>query len=282
MYINKMVDIIKSLVRIAVGVLIGYIAFVYCGLYFFQEKLVFQTQDLDRFTVNLINKRAQNAGIQINTPDGKKLHGWFVNNNKSQQVPLVIYFGGNAEEISYSILSLSKHLDGWAILGLNYRGYGLSDGVPAETNLYNDALMLYDWALQREDIDKSTVVVMGRSLGTAVAVHVAANRQPRGVLLVSPYDSLLSIVSEKFWFAPGLSLLLKHHFMAIDSAPSIDVPLFALVAAKDKVIVPSHSKRLIAAWGGTHVDHTIANAHHNNISTYNAYWEKITEFLDGL
>ena len=60
------------------------------------------------------------------------------------------------------------------------------------------------------------------------------------------------------------------------------MPLFALIAAKDKIIVPSHSRRLVAAWSGTHMDYTIANASHNNISAYNVYWEKIREFLDGL
>ena len=99
--------------------------------------------------------------------------------------PLVIYFGGNAEEVSWT-LSDARWPRAWTIIGVNYRGYGASEGVPGEAALTSDALAIYDAAAKRPDIDPSRIVVFGRSLGTAIAAYfiASANASPMAFLSI--------------------------------------------------------------------------------------------------
>ncbi len=113
----------------------------------------------------------------------------------------MIYFGGNGEEVSWLVPEFSRVPD-WAALLVNYRGYGLSEGQPSETKLYRDALALYDRATRRPDIDSGRVIVMGRSLGTGVATYLASQRPVAGVVLISPYDSLVQVAREAYPFLP--------------------------------------------------------------------------------
>jgi pimeloyl-ACP methyl ester carboxylesterase len=92
-------------------------------------------------------------------------------------------------------------------------------------------------------------VVIGRSLGSGVAVHVAAERKPAGVVLVTPFDSLRAVAQGIYPFVP-VSLLLRHPFDSLALAPSIAAPMLALVATQDRVIAPAHARRLFEAWRG--------------------------------
>src|SRR5262249_22796712 len=124
--------------------------------------------------------------------------------------PLVIYFGGNAEEVSW-LLQESPRLAPWALLLVNYRGYGLSDGRPSESALYNDAVALYDWVTARPDTDARRIVFVGRSLGTGVATYLASQRTVSGVVLVSPYDNLVEVARGVYPYLP-VDGLMRYRF----------------------------------------------------------------------
>ena len=115
------------------------------------------------------------------------LHGWIAQGSAVPS-PTVIYFGGNAEEVSHTLADPHWPRE-WSIVAVNYRGYGTSEGKPGERDLTSDALTIYDAVAARDGVDGKRIVVFGRSLGTALAAHVAAERPVAGVILVSPYDS---------------------------------------------------------------------------------------------
>ncbi|MDM8561717.1 alpha/beta hydrolase [Candidatus Marithioploca araucensis] len=127
----------------------------------------------------------------------------------------------------------------------------------------------------------SHIVAYARSLGTGIAVHLASQRPLKGLILVSPYDSIRSVAQEFYPYVP-VSLLLKHHFDAMKYAPSIKIPMLALIAEKDEIISPSHSLALINAWGGHTYQHKIPNTDHNNITMGEGYWNSIIGFLEQL
>jgi pimeloyl-ACP methyl ester carboxylesterase len=106
---------------------------------------------------------------------------------------------------------------------MNYRGYGGSDGTPSETALLSDALFVFDYMLATEGIDPAHVVLMGRSLGSGVAVHVAAKRKVGGVILVTPFDSLVNVARAHYPIFP-VGLMLKHRFDSAALAPGITTP----------------------------------------------------------
>ena len=107
----------------------------------------------------------------------------------------------------------------------------------------NDAIAIYDYFVKRAGVDSGKIIVMGRSLGTGVAVALASVRKVRGLILVSPYDSLLSVAKELYPFLP-VSLILTHRFDSIAKAPLITAPLLAIIASDDTIIHRRHSERL--------------------------------------
>jgi pimeloyl-ACP methyl ester carboxylesterase len=270
---------IKSLIRIVVGVFIAIPLLLYPYLYLAQEKLLFIQQKRDSEHLSWVKREYPDAEeVRIKTPDNVMLHGWYVKNSSEQQSSLVIYFGGNAEEVSKHVRELN-YFKGWSLLLVNYRGYGLSEGDPNEKNFFNDAVLLYDTFAQRTDIDNQRIIAFGRSLGTGVAVYLASKRHLKGVILVSPYDSIRSMAQEIYPYVP-VSFLLKHHFDSLAFAPSIKTPMLALIAQNDRIIPPHHSLALIEAWGGTTQHFIISDSDHNNISaTSYEYWERIMAFL---
>ena len=270
----------KSFLRIICGVIIGVPLILYPLFYLLQEKLIFRTQDIDEKSYHQIKRRFPNSEIQILTPDGVKLHGWFVKSSNKKSSRLLIYFGGNAEEASWFLDNVS-YLKGWSLLLMNYRGYGLSEGSPTEKNLFQDALLIYDQFSKREEVDPKRIVVMARSLGTGVGVFLASQRPLQGIILVSPYDSLQSLAKNMFPYVP-VSFILKHPFDSISRAPKIKTPLLVLFASDDRIVPPKHSKRLIEKWKGPKQAHEFKGYDHNSITLAEKYWTRITEFLASL
>ena len=149
------------------------------------------------------------APFTVTASDGTQLRGWFVA-GLAAPAPTVIYFGGNAEEVSFTLADPRWPRD-WSIVALNYRGYGASEGTPGEREFTSDALSIYDAVAARDGIDRKRIVVFGRSLGTALAAHVAGERSVAGVVLVSPYDSLVAVGKHHYPWLP-VSLLLRAPF----------------------------------------------------------------------
>jgi alpha-beta hydrolase superfamily lysophospholipase len=168
---------------------------------------------------------------------------------------------------------------GWSLLIFNYRGYGRSEGKPGETELFADALHIYDYAAKRAAGGR--IAVMGRSLGSGVAVHLAAERPVAGVILVSPYDSVERVARGIYPFLP-IGLMLKHRFDSLSRAPRIKAPLLCLVASDDRVIPRPHSELLYAAWGGPRQWREIRPADHDSLAGEPRYWEAIAAFLQDL
>lgn len=269
----------ETLLTLGKLALAGCVAFAFLA-YFMQDRLLFLSQPLAADELGAIAARNPSAQeVRLLADNGVTLHGWFLKAAKqaTARAPLLIYFGGNAEEVSW-LLGEAPRFAGWSLLLMNYRGYGGSGGRPGETALYGDALRAYDYALAREDVDAARIILMGRSLGTAIAVHVAARRSVRAVLLVSPFDSMTELARHHYRFLP-VSWLLRHRFESLADASQIDAPLLALVAERDSVVPVPRSQRLYEAWRGPRTWRQIKGADHNDISDRPEYWKAIGEFL---
>ena len=247
-------------------------------IYFLQERMIFFPQPLTADPLKA-NTGAAIEEVSLVTADQVKLHGWLVKAATTQApAPLLVYFGGNAEEVSWLVSSAGQYA-GWSLLLLNYRGYGRSEGKPGEAELFADALQIYDYAAGRAQGGR--VAVMGRSLGSGVAVYLATQRPVAGVILVSPYDSVESVAKGIYPFLP-IGLMLKHRFDSQSRAPGIKAPLLCLVASADRVIPRAHSERLYAAWGGPRQWREIRPADHDSLAGAPDYWQAIAAFLHGL
>ena len=252
--------------------------------FFVQERLLFFPQPVSSSSPGAedgpLPESHSLEEVTIPVGEGVTLHGWFLQASGGPQGPLVIYFGGNAEEVSWQIPVFSR-LEDHHVLLVNYRGYGRSEGRPGEEALLNDSLTLYDWALSRPEVDPRGVVAMGRSLGTGVAVHLAAHRPLAGVILVSPYDSMVSVARTHYWFLP-IDTLIRHRFHSDRLAPSVETPALFLTAENDRVVRQNLSWRLSTLWEGPVIWKSLANRDHNSLLAYEEDWTPIYEFLEEL
>lgn len=244
-------------------------------LYTCQGSFIFYPRKLDPDNRDRFSKYE----ISVNH-DGVQLHGWFVKGEISEENPLLIYYGGNAEEVSYNLWYIERYNTS-SFLFMNYRGYGMSKGKPTETNLFKDALFLLDYITEIEEIPVNHIVLMGRSIGSSVAIYVASHRKVRGVILVSPFDSLVNLGKHHYPIFP-VRYLLKHKFETIGLASQIKTPALNIIGSNDSIIPNKFSLNLIRHWGGPYRTVEIKGATHNDISDYEQYWKAINDFLSSI
>ena len=191
----------------------------------------------------------------------------------------MLYFGGNAEEVSWMIEAAQANAPGVSWLLMDYRGYGQSAGAPSEKALVEDALALYDHAAKLPGTDPKRIFAFGRSLGSGVAVALAAERPLAGVVLATPFDSLAAVAKRYYWYLP-VDWMLKHRFDSAARAPRLKAPLLCLIAERDEVIPAAHAERLFEAWGGAKRKVVLAEAGHNTTDAHPMFWPAIRAFLE--
>ncbi|MES2898456.1 MAG: alpha/beta fold hydrolase [Pseudomonadota bacterium] len=179
----------------------------------------------------------------------------------------VIYFGGNAEDVSGSLPSLEAAFPSHALYLPHYRGYGGSSGKPSEAALFADALAIFDQLRTTHP----NITLIGRSLGSGVALHVASLRTAARLVLVTPYDSIAELAGQQFPFVP-VRYLLSDKFESWRFAPAVKVPTTIIAASHDEVIPMASTRRLLSRFTpGVATFVVVDQAGHNTISTRPEY-----------
>jgi len=221
-----------------VKIIIVVVVLVYCVvsayIYLTQDSRVFNIAQIEK-KEPFVLKNTKEIGLKVD--DGVVLDGLY-RKSKSDNAPLLIYFGGNSDDATRFLLHV-EGLEDVDIVAFNYRGYLKSAGKPSEKNLFDDALKIYDTYAK----DKK-VIVVGRSLGTGVAVYLANKRTVKGVILITPYDSLTSLAKDKYPFLP-IDLLLKYKFESIKYIQQIKSPIVIIEAKDDKTVPHKHTVKLM-------------------------------------
>ncbi|MCR6627853.1 MAG: alpha/beta hydrolase [Pseudoxanthomonas sp.] len=201
------------------------------------------------------------------------LRGWVVNPGRQDAV---LYFGGNAEAVEANRDVFAQWLPSRTVYLVAHRGYGASDGEPSEAALLADALAVYDDIARRHP--DGDVAVIGRSLGSGVATHVASERPVRHLVLVTPFDSLAAVAQSHYPVFP-VRLLLKDRYDSAARLPGYGGNLLVLRAGHDTVVPPAHTDRLLASFKGRARVVDFPRAGHDDLSTDPAYWPAIRDFL---
>ena len=255
---------------------LGYVA-IALVVYLLQDNLLFYPQPPLGKAVP--PPRWQLQDVRVTARDGTPLEGVLVKPaGLPPAAPLVIYYGGNAEEVTAYAGLAGETYGERAVLFVNYRGYGRSGGKPGERALVSDALEVFDWAAKRPDIDPARIALHGRSLGSGVAVQVAAARPARCVVLTSPFDSARDIAKKIYPWLP-VALLLRHPFDSAALAPKLRQPALILMGDADDLIPMTHSERLASLWGGAVERVVLPGFGHNDVSINPKYLEAIRAFL---
>jgi len=260
----------SSFAKLALAVAVGMPLLIWLA----QERLIFHPQHVAEAQRAATAQRFPAArSVFLAAADGTKLHAWHVPGRGE----LILYFGGNAEEVSW-MLERARETPGTGWLLTDYRGYGSSKGAPSERALVSDALAWYDLAATLPGIDRSRILVLGRSLGSGVAVQLAHARPVRALVLATPYDSLAAVAKRYYWYLP-VDWMLRHRFDSDRLAPGLKQPLLALIAERDEVIPPAHAEALFKAWGGPKHRVLLVGAGHNTSDAHPQFWEAIRAFI---
>jgi fermentation-respiration switch protein FrsA (DUF1100 family) len=181
--------------------------------------------------------------IEIPAADGTRLVGWWLPPKRDDK-PVFLYFQGNANGLSrragrFGLLAE----DGSGVLAISYRGYGGSGGAPSEARLHADARTILAELSRR--VAPTRIVIFGESLGTGVALRLAAEARVRGVILDSPYLSVLERARAGYPWLP-VSLLLADQFRSDQFIRQVDEPIFIFHGTADRVIPVEDSEKLAA------------------------------------
>jgi hypothetical protein len=189
----------------------------------------------------------------VRSSDGVTLRGWYLPPEPapagpaSTRAPALLWFYGNGETVAFDAPVLRElRPPGWALLALDYRGYGGSTGTPSETGLRRDAEAAWDFLVARPEVDPARVALYGRSLGSVPALHLAARRPVRAVVLDSPFSSGREMARVHYWFMPPLLVRLELDNLA--NARRLQAPLLVFHGRED-VIAPIAMGRAVAAAG---------------------------------
>jgi len=183
----------------------------------------------------------------------------------------LVYLGGNAEDVAFTVPELAAAFPDRAIYGLHYRGYCGSSGRPTEAGLRHDARTVFDMVHAQHD----DIMVVGRSLGSSLAVQLAAERPVSRLVLIAPFASILRIASRVAPFIP-MRLLLQDKYESWRFAPGVRCPTLILAASDDELVPMADTMELFDGFApGVAQLRIIDGADHNSLSDTTEFWDAL-------
>jgi hypothetical protein len=182
--------------------------------------------------------------VTMITDDGISLDGWFLPAGRPRGV--LLFFHGNAGNISHRLDSLKIFNDlHLATLIFDYRGYGRSQGKPSEGGTYRDAEAAWRYVTEGRRIAPQEIILFGRSLGAAIAVHLATRHTPGALIIESAFTSIPDLAAEVYPFLPA-RWLARFRYSAEMDLPSVSCPVLVVHSRDDEIISFAHARRLFA------------------------------------
>lgn len=212
--------------------------------------------------------------------DDTRLHGWYAAADDPQAV--ILFCHGNAGNVTHRddvLRTLPQYADA-SVLVFDYRGYGKSEGVPTEAGVLADARAARAWLAQRASVAEKEIVLMGESLGGAVAVNLAAQDGARGLILENTFTSLPDVAAHHYPWLPA-RWLMRGRLDALANIRRYQGPLLMLHGDADTIIPYSLGKRLFEAANEPKQFVTFRGADHNDPRAEEAY-DAIRNFLRSL
>jgi fermentation-respiration switch protein FrsA (DUF1100 family) len=231
-----------SLIKFVVVLAIVVYAVATLGMYVFQRKLQYHpaNKGLTPQSVGIIGASVET----LTTADGEKIFLWYAPARAGMAT--ILYFHGNAGEIGDRPLRFNYyHSRGFGVAYVSYRGFGGSSGSPSEAGLMADANAAYGWLIAK-GVEPSRIALLGESLGSGVAVQLAAKREVGALALEAPYTSTVEVAAKIYWWLP-VHALMKDQFKSIDFIAAVVAPLLIIHGEEDGLIPVEFGRRLFAA-----------------------------------
>lgn len=209
-------------------------------LFFLQSRLIY-------YPMKGINVTPQSIGlsyesISLITKDWVTITGWFVPALNPKGV--ILFCHGNGGNISHRLQSLQIFYQlGLSTFIFDYRGYGKSDGKPTELGTYHDAEVAWDYLVETRKINPEKIIILGRSLGGAVAAYLAQKHPPKALILESTFPSIHEVANSLYPFIPA-RLLLRFHYPTLEYSQKVSCPILVVHSREDDLIPYSLGRQL--------------------------------------
>lgn len=221
--------------------------------------------------------------IRPTASDGVALHGWWVPAAASRSCGTVLFLHGNAGSLAGRAF-IARRLSeaGFDALLVDYRGYGLSEGRPAEEGLYRDAAAAWRHAVERREVPPERLAVAGHSLGSAVAAHLASTRRTGAAVLTGAFPSVPALAAEAYGWLPDALFRgwTTNRFPTVERVGSIDAPVLVARGGLDRLVPRAHSRRVHEAAGPAARWYEAGGAGHDDLWDHQGFWDTLVPFLE--
>ena len=208
-------------------------------LYFYQRNLLYHPNE-NNYSEDKISVDIEN--VRIKTSDNIELLGWYHEKNLKDSKTL-IFFHGNAGSLENRIHKLNHFRDmNINFLIIAWRGFSGNNGNPSEQGLYEDGKSAIDWLIKK-GISEKNLILYGESLGTGVAIHLAQNKNFAGVILETPFTSMIDAAKKFYPYIP-VKLLLKDKFENYKKIKNINSPILIMHGEVDQLVPFSMGKKI--------------------------------------
>lgn len=212
--------------------------------------------------------------LKIKTRDGAEMSAIYLAAPNSEFT--ILYSHGNSEDIG-DIRSVLEEFrgKGFSVLAYDYRGYGTSDGAPSEKNAYEDAEAVYEYLVGKLGCPPDRIIALGRSLGGAMAMHLACREKLAGLILESSFVSVFRVVTR-------VPLIPFDKFRNVDKIKNVQCPILIIHGRKDEIVPFWHGEKLFETANEPKLKFWVDGAGHNDLFWVagESYWDVIGEFTD--
>ncbi len=221
------------------------------------------------------------------TEDNVRIHGWWIAApvapaESEEPVPTILYLHGNAANLTNRIDNLKFLRDLPAnLFAIDYRYYGKSEGpFPNEEGVYHDARAAYDYLVKERGVDPARLIVLGQSLGTAIAVHLATEREVAGLILESGLPSAPRVAQLNIPL-PGVRFIMRSRFDSAAKLPGIHKPVLVAHCVDDPILSLQLGEELFAAANEPKTLVTYDSACHEPLYdvAYEEYADRLRELI---
>ena len=235
----------ENVLLAAVLLFAGLYCLLVLAMYIFQDRLVFFPNQPGRGHVQVpTGVGLKYDAVRINTADSVILDGWFVPADKTRGV--ILFFHGNAGNISHRLDSIQIfNALGLDTLIVDYRGYGASTGTPSEAGTYLDAEAAWRYLVEERRFSAQDIIIFGRSLGGAVAVHLASQQNPAALIVESTFTSVPDLAADLYPWLPG-RWLSRFQYNSLQNIKSVTCPVLVVHSSQDEIIPASHGRRIFS------------------------------------
>jgi len=203
-------------------------------LFFNQKQMVYFPYS--KLTATPLDMGIRYENMEINISDDETVHGWFIPSSDSSTKNVVLFCHGNAGNISNRLYTIQLfHSLDIPLLLFDYRGYGLSKGVPSEENSYQDAQLSYKWLIKEKNYKPENITIFGRSLGGSVGIELALREKVKSLIVESTFTSAGDIGQKLFPMFP-IKWFLKYKYESISKIKNLNCPVLIVHSSKDDLI----------------------------------------------